>query len=382
MAQPRPDALPLSFAQQRLWFLDQLEPGSAAYNIPAALRLRGPLDAEALRKTLETMVERHEALRTTFVSDGQRPGAADPRAGRVDRSRASTSSRRRCEARAHEEAAQPFDLSTGPLLRATLLRLAADDHVLLVTMHHIVSDGWSLGVLVREMMALYQAFAAGQPPPLAPLPIQYADFARGSAMALGRRARAAARLLARAPRRRPAVAAAGRPSAAAGRQPPRRDARVRAAGGRWPTACVALGREHGATLFMTLLAAFQTLLHRYTGQHDFAVGTPIANRTDEKLEGLIGFFVNTLVLRADLDGNPTFVELLGRVRQEALGGYAHQDVPFERLVEELGVERDLSRTPLFQVMFVLQNAPRRRSGARRAHVRRRCRSARRRRSST
>ena len=357
VAQPRPELLPLSFAQQRLWFLDQLEPGSAAYNLPAALRLRGRLDVEALRRTVEAMVERHEALRTTFVSDGGEP---------VQKIHAATAwalpcldldSAEEMEARAQAEAAQPFDLASGPLLRTTLLRLGDEDHVLLVTMHHIVSDGWSIAVMVREMMALYPALAQGSCATLAPLPVQYGDFAlwqrswlQGDVLeqqlAYWRERLTGVPPL-ELPTDRPRPAIASHRGALHGFVlPATLTAKLRR-----------LGQEHGATLYMTLLAGFETLLYRYTGQKDFAIGAPIANRTDGKVEALIGCFVNTLALRADLDGDPTFVELLGRVREQALGGYAHQAAPFERLVDELGVERDLSRSPLFQVSFVLQNAP-------------------------
>src|SRR5439155_1114562 len=261
------------------------------------------------------------------------------------------------EARALAEAAQSFNLATGPLLRTTLLRLGDEDHVLLVTMHHIVSDGWSIGVLVREMRALYPAYAEGTPPALAPLPVQYADFAlwqRGwlEGEVLEQQLGYWRERLAGVPalelptdRSRPAVANQ-RGATHAFVLPAALTQKLRQ-----------LGRQHNATLFMTLLAAFEALLHRYTGQKDFAVGTPIANRTDEKVEALIGCFINTLALRANVEGNPSFVELLGRVQKESLGGYAHQAVPFERLIDELQVERDLSRAPLCQAMFNLQNAP-------------------------
>ncbi|MDB4970229.1 MAG: tycC2 [Myxococcales bacterium] len=356
VAKERPSALPLSFAQQRLWFLDQLEPGSAAYNIPAALRMRGRLDVEALGRAIETIVARHEVLRTTFAVDG---GAAvqqiQPTGGwtfaSIDLDEAQLPERMR------QEAERPFDLTTGPLLRTTLLRLADEEHVLLVTMHHVVSDGWSLGVLVRELEELYGAYAAGTTPSLPPLPVQYADYAvwqRGwlAGEVLDRQLAYWRERLLGVP---PLELAADR------RRPPVPSHRGAKHAFVVPAALTAqlkrLTRAEGATLYMTLLAAFELLMARYSGQEDFAVGTPIANRTERDVEELIGFFVNTLVMRADLGGNPSFVELLDRVRREALGGYAHQAVPFERLVDELVVERDLSRNPLFQVMFILQNAP-------------------------
>ena len=299
--------------------------------------MRGRLDIEALRRTIETMVERHEALRTTFVSDGDEP---------LQQIHAATAwalpwfdvVASEVAGRAQAEAARPFDLASGPLLRTTLLRLGDEDHVLLVTMHHIVSDGWSLGVLVRELMALYDgATPMGELPTLAPLAVQYADFAlwqrnwlQGEVLdeQLGywrERLAGVPPLELPTDRPRPAVAS-HRGATHAFVLPAALTGRLRR-----------VGREQGATLYMTLLAAFEALLHRYTGQKDIAIGTPIANRTDEKLEPLIGFFVNTLVLRANVEGNPSFVELLARVQKEALGGYAHQEVPFERLVDELGV---------------------------------------------
>ncbi|HVG31078.1 MAG TPA: amino acid adenylation domain-containing protein, partial [Pyrinomonadaceae bacterium] len=360
---PLSDSSPLSFAQQRLWFLDQLEPGNPFYNVPAAMRLRGRLDARALERSLSEIVARHEVLRTSFTLVEHQPVQVVAPAGGlplplVDLTGMSAAEREAEVARlAKEEAGRPFDLGRGPLLRATLLKLGGEEHVVLFTMHHIISDGWSLGILVRELSALYGAFARGEDSPLAELPMQYADFARWqrerlSGETLERQlsywreqlAGAPAALELPADRPRPAVQTFG-------------GSHLRFnLSSELTKQLQALGQREGATLFMVLLAAFQTLLYRYTGQPDISVGTPIANRTRKEIEGLIGFFVNTLVLRADLSGGPTFRELLSRVREVCLGAYAHQDVPFEKLVEELQVERDLSRSPLFQVMFVLQTA--------------------------
>jgi amino acid adenylation domain-containing protein len=360
-ARDRP--LPLSFAQQRLWFLDHLEPGSTVFNQVTAVRLRGPLDRHALERALATLVERHEVLRTRIVSEG---GVAaqviDPTWGGrleyVDVRRLSAGAQR-AEVRHHVEveADTPFDLSRGPLIRARLLAAADDEHVLVVTMHHIVTDGWSMGVLIREMGVCYDAFTRGDVPELPSLPVQYADYAAWqrawlvgevleSQLAYWRR-----QLTDLPPlelptdRPRPAV-----PSRAAATLPFDVPADLVA---RLRT----LAREEGATVFMVLLAGFDLLLSRYTGQHDVAVGTDVANRTRAETAPLVGFFVNQLVLRTDLRGNPTVRELLGRVREACLGAYAHQDVPFERVVEELNPVRSLSRAPLFQVKLLLQNAP-------------------------
>ena len=363
---PRMAALPLSSAQQRLWFLDQLEPGSAAYNIPSAVRLKGQLDVKALEHSLKEIVRRHEVLRTTFtVIDGQPVqvnGETEEFTLPVLELGAGLSAEERdaeVQRLAQVDAALPFDLGTGPLLRATLLRLSAEEHVALLTMHHIVSDGWSTGILVRELAALYEAFMHGQPSPLPELPIQYADYAVWQRQwlegeLLERQLDYWREQLAGAPAQLELPTDHARPA-------------VQSFAGAFESFRVSrelseqlrqLSRSEGATLFMTLLAAFKLLLYRYTGQTDLVVGTPVANRGQVETEGLIGFFVNTLVLRTKLSGAESFRELLDQVREVALAAYAHQDVPFERLVEELQPERDLSRTPLFQVMFVLQNAGR------------------------
>ncbi|AEI67139.1 non-ribosomal peptide synthase/polyketide synthase [Corallococcus macrosporus] len=360
----RTGPLPLSFAQQRLWFLDQLEPGSSSYNIPVAVKLTGEVRVEALRQAFKALVLRHESLRTTFRDNGGEPVqviAADSpvQLSVVDLTALGDAER---PAEAHrlisQEAGRPFDLSRGPLLRTGLLKLSEQEHVLVLVMHHIVSDGWSMGILVREVAALYASCSQGLPSPLPELPLQYADYAvwqrewmQGAVLdaQLGwwkdQLQGATQALELPTDRPRPAV------------QTFRGDSRDV----QWPRelweSVKGLARHEGATPFMVLLAAFQTVLSRYSGQDDICVGSPIANRTRAETEGLIGFFVNTLVLRARLAGNPTFRELLAQVRERTLGAYAHQDVPFERLVEALNPERDLSRSPLFQVMFILQNTP-------------------------
>ncbi|HVG06283.1 MAG TPA: amino acid adenylation domain-containing protein, partial [Thermoanaerobaculia bacterium] len=360
----RQGPLPLSFAQQRLWFIDQLEPGSPLYNIPAALRVEGPLDPEVLALCLGEIVRRHEALRTTFAAaQGSPEQVIHPvvptllsvvdLAGLPERARETEAL-----TLTGEEADRPFDLAHGPLLRSLLLRLTGSDHIFALTLHHIVSDGWSAGVLVREVAALYAAFAEGRPSPLPELPVQYGDFAvwqrswlQGevleSELSFWRRQLADLPPRLELPTDRP------RPSVQSFRGASRP---VRLPAG-LTRQMYALGRREGATLYMMLLAGFQALLARYSGQDDLAVGSPVAGRNRVEIEGLIGFFVNTLVLRGDLSGEPSFRELLARVREIALAAHTHQDVPFEKLVEELAPERSLAHTPLFQVMFVLQNAP-------------------------
>ena len=360
---PRPSGLrpPLSFAQQRLWFLDRLEPGSPLYNIRQAARAAGGLDVAALAWSLAEVARRHEALRTVLVEDGGEvyQSVAPPGEMALPLIDLAGLPPAPCEsafaALAREEAHRPYDLERGPLFRAALLRLGELDHAVLVGTHHIVSDGWSVGLLTREVAALYEAAAAGRPSPLPEPPVQYADFAVWQREWL--RGEALDRQLDYWRDRLAGVPAlelqADRP------RPPVETFR----GGERPLVLPLAGplrelaRHHGATLFMLLLAAFQALLGRYAGSSDLPVGTPIANRHHADLEGVIGLFVNTLVLRTDLAGDPTVRELLARVRETALGAYAHQDVPFERLVEELATERDLSRNPLFQVMLVLENQP-------------------------
>ncbi|MDJ0702182.1 MAG: amino acid adenylation domain-containing protein [Leptolyngbyaceae cyanobacterium MO_188.B28] len=362
---PRDSKLPLSFAQTRLWFLDQLEGGSVAYNVPAALRLTGYLHVAALEQSIAEMIRRHEVLRTTFPIVNGNPVqritehafASIPILDLQSLSEQAQSSE--VQRLAIEDAQRPFDLAQGPLLRVTLLRLGASSHVLLVNLHHIVSDGWSRAIFIREVAILYEAFSEGKPSPLPDLPIQYADFAHWQQQWLTgevletqldywQKQFSGAPPVLELPTDRP--------------RPPVQTFR----GGRETVALDAeltqklkeLSQQSGATLFMTLLAALATLLARYSGQEDIVVGTPIANRNQLELEPLIGFFANTLAIRTDLQQNPTFLELLAQVRQTTLDAYTHQDLPFEKLVEELQPERTLSHNPIFQVMFVLQNIPR------------------------
>jgi amino acid adenylation domain-containing protein/non-ribosomal peptide synthase protein (TIGR01720 family) len=355
---------PLSFAQERLWFLAQMDRGSAAFNIPAALRVRGALDAGVLARALTEVVRRHDSLRTAFSSAGGRPAQAVappmPLPLPVADVAGLAQDLRDPEIRrlATEEARLPFDLTRPPLVRARLVRLGPAEHSVLFTIHHIVSDGWSMGVLVREVTALYEAFAAGRSSPLPELPIQYSDFARWQRqwmegrvledqLGYWRRQLAGAPGLHALPadRPRPAVSAF-RGAHHAAPLPADLSGELRA-----------LSRKEGTTLFMTLLAAFQAFLHVLTGQEDIVVGTDVANRRRTELEELIGFFVNHLVLRTVFAGNPTFRELLQRVRETCLAAYAHQDLPFVHLVKELSPKRSLSHMPLFQVLFVIQNAP-------------------------
>ena len=356
---PSSGSAPVSFAQERLWFLDQLLPGNANYNYDNAVRFRTPLDEAVLARSLNEIVARHEALRTTFqMVAGQPVQVIAPSVSvplPVIDLRAYPETERETEAQrlAAEEARRPFDLATGPLIRASLLRLDEGDHILLLTTHHIISDAWSLVVLFRELGALCAAFGAGERSPLAPLPIQYADFAvwqrqwlqgqvlRNQLAYWKRQLAGLGTLELPTDHPRPAIHT---PSGAS--------ISVTARAGLLVD-LKKLGQRHDVTLNMTLLAAFQALLHRYSGQDDVAVGSPIAGRDRAETADLIGIFINTLVLRTDCSGNPTFRELLRRVRDVALAAYAHQDAPFEMVVEELRPVRDLSHTPLFQVAFSL-----------------------------
>jgi hypothetical protein len=342
----REGALPLSFAQQRLWLLDRMKPGDASYNVSAGLRLRGRLDLGALEQAFSEIVRRQEVLRAIV-------------APLVDLSRLDEAAR---EAQVldllRQDAATSFDLARGPLIRLHLVRVADDDHALLFSTHHIVCDGWSIGVIVAELSSLYVRFTGGDPSSMEELRVQYTDFAgwqrewlQGEALEaqlsfwrteLGGNS---TRLVLPTDRPRPLV------ETVAGQThdmvlPADLTAKLRA-----------LSRAEGATLFMTLLAAFKVQLQRYSGQDDIVVGTDMANRNRQEVEGLIGFFINLLVLRTDVGGRPSFRELLKRVREHALDAYAHQDLPFDKLVEELQPERHLNDTPLFQVLFVLQNTP-------------------------
>jgi len=363
-AKQRRRRFPASFSQQRLWFLDQLAPGSAAYNVPGAVRIHGPLDLDAWRRSGNEITRRHEALRTTFEqADGQPvqviAESAEPEFTVVDcahlRGPDADAAIREL---ARAEFARPFSLSTGPLLRMRFLRLSPDEHVLLLTMHHIVADLWSTSLAIGEMVLLYEGYRTGREAAVPDLPIQYADYAvwqrrqiEGNALAADleywKQALAGAPPALELPTDRPRPDVQG---TRGGSRPFRLAAPV-ADGLR------DLGRRENATPFMTLLAAFQVLLHRYGGGDDIVVGVPVANRGRPEIERLIGFFVNTLALRGDLSGGPSFRELLARVRRACLGGYAHQQLPFERLVEELHPRRDLSRSPIFGVSFVFQNIP-------------------------
>ncbi|MHC0061927.1 amino acid adenylation domain-containing protein [Nostoc sp. UIC 10890] len=358
------EELPLSYAQQRLWFLDQLEPNSSIYNIPLALHLVGNLNRAALEQSFQEIIDRHEALRTNFITVDGKPSQI------IQTQINWTVSVVECEhlplseqeiatqQLAQQQAIQPFDLAEGALIRATLIVLSKTEHILLLCMHHIVSDAWSLGVFVQELAALYNAYSQGEPSPLTPLPIQYADFGiwqrewlQGEVLqnqiSYWQQQLKDAPALLSLPTDRPRPAVQTFAGAI----------QEFALSVELSNQLTQLSQKQGVTLFMTLLAAFDTLLYRYTGQLDILVGSAIANREHSEIEGLIGFFVNTLVLRTDLSGNPSFSELLSRVRQIALGAYSHQELPFEMLVEALQPERDLSHPPLFQVMFVLQNAP-------------------------
>jgi len=359
-----PRRYPTSFSQQRLWFLDQLAPGGTAYNVPGSVRIRGPLDLAAWRRSCTELTRRHQALRTTFAEVDGEPVQVVAPAGEPDFTVVDCPHLSGAEgaagivALAQEEFARPFDLTTGPLLRVRFLRIGPDDHVLLLTLHHIVADLWSMSIVIAEMVALYSAYRAGRRPELPEPEIQYADYAIWQRDRLGGDAVTAdldywTETLAGAPpsldlptdRPRPPVQ-----GTRGGSHPFALDARV------W-AGVRELSREEAATPFMTLLAAFQVLLHRYSRQADVVVGVPVANRGRPELERLVGFLVNTLPLRTDLSGNPSFRTLLHRVRQACLGAFAHQQLPFERLVEELQPVRDLARSPVFGVSFVFQNIP-------------------------
>ncbi len=355
---------PVTFAQQRLLFLDQLDPNSTSYSVPWSIRITGKLDSNALERSLNEIVRRHEILRTTFdIVDGQPvqivASSLQIPLVRVDLTNEGDG-KEAAQSAAILEARTPLDLKNGPLVRTELLELGPEEHVLLFTTHHIVFDGWSRRILVNDLAALYDAFCDGRPSPLQELPLQYADYAvwqrnylQGESLEKllsywrGQLAGAPATIDLPTDRPRPAIQSF-------------RGANKSFAFSRTISAEVLRGsRQLGTTPFMTLLAGFQSLLARYSGQNDIVVGAPIANRNRAETEELVGFFANTLALRTNLSGDPNFRELLERVKDTALGAYAHQDMPFERLVEELRPERSLSYNPLFQVLFSLQNAPRR-----------------------
>ncbi|MEG4971420.1 amino acid adenylation domain-containing protein [Microcoleus sp. K4-B3] len=355
--------LSLSFAQQRLWFLDQLVPNNPFYNVPAALRLTGSLNLRALQQTFNEIVRRHEALRTTLaVVSGQpvqRIAAAFHLPINVVDLRNLPQESRQTEANrlTAEEAQRSFNLSNDLLLRVTLLQLDDAEYLLMLNMHHIVSDGWSIGVLIQELGALYTAFASEKSSPLPALSIQYADFAKWQREWL--QGEVLERQLAYWRQQLKGISMLNLPADRP--RPPIQSYRGKRQFLQLPKqlseALETLSQREGVTLFMTMLAAFKTLLYHYAQQEDIVVGSPIANRNRSEIEALIGFFVNSLVLRTDLSGNPTFRELLNRVKEVALGAYAHQDLPFEKLVEELHPDRALNQNPLFQVAFALQNAP-------------------------
>jgi hypothetical protein len=359
------DAFPLSYAQERLWFLDQLQPGTATYNIPMALRFSGPLNVDALAWSFNEVVRRHEILRTTFVTQNGEPVqiAAPELTLQIpvtDLQRFHDAEERETKAGrlATAEARRGFDLGRGPLLRVSVLRLAAHDHMLLLTMHHIVGDGWSFGILFQELKTLYEAACQGNRSPLPPLTVQYADFAvwqrkwltearLAKEMAYWRQRLAGAPMELALPHDHPRPAVQSHAGMTLSFQCSRE----------LTDRLVQIGRDAGGTLFMVLLAAFKVLLYRCSGQADLVVGTPMANRNRAEIEGLIGFFVNMLVLRTDLSGDPSFRDVLRRVKDATLGAYDHANLPFERLVEELQPNRSLSLNPIFQVVFALQNLP-------------------------
>jgi surfactin family lipopeptide synthetase A len=360
----RPACIPLSFAQQRLWFLDRLSPGLSLYNIPVAVRLDGALNVNALKWAMDEMVSRHEILRTTFSEVEGSPVQVIHERLHVPIRRISlrhlTSTERDAQLHEHvgEEVGVSFDLSRGPLLRILLVEMDSQNHVLVFTTHHIVSDGWSMAIFVREVCEYYRKYLESETTPLPQLPVQYADFAIWqrdwlSSEVLGRQ-RAYWKRQLRPPLPRLNMSFDG--------PPPNRSSYRGASesltlpkqlGPALQTFC----REFEVTPFMAMLAAFQIVLHRYSGQEDIIVGADIANRNREETEGLIGFFVNMLVLRTDLSGDPSIRELMERIRQTALDAYAHQDFPFEQIVAELQPERNLAQNPLFQVVIVLQNMP-------------------------
>jgi amino acid adenylation domain-containing protein len=352
----------VSYAQERLWFIDQMEEGKASYNIPAAVRMVGDLDVEALEKSLNEIVRRHEVLRTVFaVEEGEpvqviRP--AEEMKLEVEDWSQRPEKEAEVEAIVRQEAARGFDLQAGPLLRVRMLRLSKDEHVLVVVMHHIISDGWSIGVMIREIAALYEAYKSGAESPLEELEIQYADYAvwqrewlQGEEldrqMSYWRKQLEGAPAVLEMPtdRARPAV------------QSHRGSSHRVWIDQETTRGLKEMSRSEGVTLYMTLMAAYAVLLMRYTHQEEVVVGSPVANRNHREIEPLIGFFVNMLVMRTDLSGEPVFREVLRRVREVTLGAYAHQDLPFEKLVEQMQPDRSLSYSPIFQSLFVLQNAP-------------------------
>ncbi|HEX8430093.1 MAG TPA: condensation domain-containing protein, partial [Longimicrobium sp.] len=357
VAIPRDGELPLSFAQERMWFLDRLEPGAGAYNMPIPFTLHGALDVEALRRALEDVVHRHEALRSRFEERDGRPvqTVAPPEPFALPLVETDREEARRAVL---AEMWRPFDLAAGPLVRASVFRVAPDEHVVLINLHHITADGWSLGLVFNDLSARYAAHAAGEAGAPEPLALQYADFA-----AWQRRWLAGDRLQREVDFWRDALD--GAPALLAlptdRPRPPAQSYRGAVEGFVIPAATAdqvrALAQKEGATLFMVFLAVFQALLGRLAGEDDIVVGTPLAGREHEATESIVGLFVNTLALRGDLAGDPDFLTLLRRVREGSLNAFAHPSLPFERLVDELKTERSLGHAPVFQVMFALQNTP-------------------------
>ncbi|MDQ6815148.1 MAG: condensation domain-containing protein, partial [Bacteroidota bacterium] len=355
---PKPSHIPLSFSQERLWFIDQLE-GSIPYHLPVVLSLQGDLNKGALSHALKTVVGRHQALRTVFSEHDGQPfqQVKDEKDWKIDCDESLKVDRQQLQIYIQQLVNQPFDLSTDFMLRAHLISLHEREHILVVTMHHIASDGWSMSIIVREVLELYKAFSENCPAQLLILNIQYADYA------IWQRSQLQSEILNNkvsywrekltgveplqlpADYKRPVVQST-KGSAI--------DVDINEV---LFLGLEELSRQQGVTMFMTLLSAFKVLLHRYSSQTDICVGTPVANRNQQEVEGLIGYFVNTLALRSTVDNDSTFVELLQQLKKTTIDAYAHQDVPFEKVVEAVGVERDLSRNPLFQVMFVLQNTP-------------------------
>jgi non-ribosomal peptide synthetase component F/acyl carrier protein len=356
--------LPLSFAQQRLWFLYRLNPDSPAYNITTAVRFKGELNIAALQQSLDYLIDRHETLRTTFTVRNGRPSQSIAPELKLPLEIVDLLELPEGEREAtmrnlvREESLKPFDLSTGPLVRAGLLRLDQHEHVAMLTLHHIISDGWSVGIFVRELSSAYEAFRDGRIPQLPELPIQYADFAAwqrqwlqgevlDAQVSYWRQQLSGAPPVQELPTDKPRPKAQSFVGATHIIHVP------------LPVteSIKQLSRTESASLFMTLLTAVKILMRYHTGEQNIVIGTDVANRNRADIEGLVGFFVNQLVLHTNLSGNPTFRELLLKVREVTLGAYAHQDVPFDKLVELLNPDRDLSRTPLFQTKVVLQNAP-------------------------
>lgn len=357
-------AIPLSFGQQRLWFLDQLQPFSSQYNSWRAILIKGTLDHDALKRAITEIVRRHEVLRTTYRAQDGVPVQEvlqDPHVEIEEEDlRRELDENRESKAReiAREFGAKGFNLETGPLMRVKLIQLREDECVLVVVMHHIVSDAWSLSILVTEVADIYQGFRRGEESPLEDLKIQYADYATWQRSWIeGERLQKQMSYWTRQLGGSLPELVLPTDRVKTGRETSEAAQHTFVMRAETVSRLRALSHKEGATMFMMLLAAFKVLLHHYSGQHDIIVGTPVANRNRAELEGLIGFFVNILAIRTDLSGNPPFIELLGRVREVALAAYAQQDVPFERIVEALRPERSAGRSPLFQTTFTLQNSP-------------------------